>query len=227
MLLTIGFLKISLRRLDLLKFCGTFSTLLFTQVLLRHETHSTTLCILYPVGIYFNVVDHYNFSNISAIMISGVSVLVKRAERLAAGNMVPLQCCLCQVKQQLLAVLIIRRKKSWQAIIAYQVPGAMLIFFSKRTSSKYRPHLIKFTRIYSHSLKSIQPLHRTNCAVKEQYDTYHHLCVFKSLMLSLISEYPLEMWHCFWFIILVGSRKIQKFPLALPTIMTRIHGSKE
>lgn len=86
----------------------------------------------------FNVVDHYNLSNISAITVSGASVLVKRAERLTpAGNMVPLQCCLCQVKQQLLVVLTIRRKKSWQVIIAYQVPGAMLIFFSKRTTSKY------------------------------------------------------------------------------------------
>lgn len=53
-----------------------------------------------------NVVDHYNLSNISAIMVSGVSVVVKRAERgTPAGNMVPLQCCLCQVKQQLLVVL--------------------------------------------------------------------------------------------------------------------------
>ena len=29
---------------------GLFSTLCFTQVLLRHETHSPTLCILYPLG---------------------------------------------------------------------------------------------------------------------------------------------------------------------------------
>lgn len=85
-----------------------------------------------------NVVDHYNLSNISAIMVSGVSVVVKRAERgTPAGNMVPLQCCLCQVKQQLLVVLTIWRKKSWQVRIAYQVPRAMLIFFSKKTTSKH------------------------------------------------------------------------------------------
>lgn len=50
-LLTIGFLKTSLRQQSSEVLWGFSPTLWFTYVLLRHEEYSTTLCILYPVGI--------------------------------------------------------------------------------------------------------------------------------------------------------------------------------
>lgn len=45
--------------------------------------------------------------------------------------------------------------------------------------------LIKFTRIHSHSPKSIQLLHRPNRQVNEGNAMYHHLSLFKSPMGSL------------------------------------------
>lgn len=97
----------------------------------------------YSVHIIFNqhnvlnVVDHYNIlSNVSAIMASGDPIVAEKAGGLTqAGNLVMVYCCLCQVKANSFWWSLRYREKSLdQVITAYQVPGDMLIFFSKNTT---------------------------------------------------------------------------------------------
>lgn len=122
-------------------------------------------------------------------------------------------------------LLIGMEKKAFpRSIVAYQVPGDVLIYSNNETTSgtaaTIGSHcLIKLTIIHHPSPRSICLLHRPDRQIERECGGNHHLASFKSWMMALILAVPPGKLYCFGFEIFLGRNSSCGFHLAFATII--------